>query len=588
MNSDNTFRPFNCPVWARPVVFVVRMARLNSAMALLVAAVVVALGLVEGLGISILLPLLSRLGVDTGSREGGPARAIENVFSALGIPLTIGAVLLVFLAVGMTQIGLNAFQQYLIARSNLSLMSVLRRRLFDAASQASWTALAAGRAAHLINAVVSEVARIGAVYGDTMTALGLVFSFVVYLVLAAWLSWPLTALTALVGGISMVALRGVYRSSRRFGKYTSISTNKMQEVLHEHVNSAKLIRALGAGAWSRSTFASSVDAVSEYALRNQGNTILVKSSVEPLGLLLITVMIYLSVDVIPLSAAEIMLMLVIVFRITPRLAVLQEMLQRISGMLPAYEAVTETLGTLQAASEPQGGTPFDGLRHGIELKKVSLRHEGHTVLDGIDLTIGARTTVALVGRSGGGKTTLLDVLSGVLTPNEGEVLVDGVPLSSFNLDGYRRRIGVVPQDNAFFHDTIAANLRIAAPSATNAEMWKALEAAHANDFVRDREHGLEAIIGDQGLRLSGGQRQRLSLARALLRQPDILLLDEPTSAIDKETEVVIRDTLKLLRGKMTIVLVTHRLEMATDADVVYTVINGQVRQTIGDLEKEAT
>lgn len=199
------------------------------------------------------------------------------------------------------------------------------------------------------------------------------------------------------------------------------------------------------------------------------------------------------------------------------------------------------------------------------------------VLNAVDLTIPVRTTVALVGRSGGGKTTVVDVIAGVATLEEGTVLIDGIPLAEFDLEAYRQRLGVVPQESIFFHDTIAENLLLAAPNATREEMWEALAAAHAEEFVRSRDHGLEAVIGDQGLRLSGGQRQRLALARALLRKPDILLLDEPTSAIDRETELAIRKTLKQLHGQVTIVLVTHRLEMAEDADIVYAVSDGTVK-----------
>ena len=573
---DPFFRPLACPVWLRPAVFLGRMVRLNPGTVAVVAIVVGALGLVEGLGLSILLPLLSLIGVETGARTGGPARAVELAFVALGIPITLAPVLAVFFAVGIVLIGLHALQQYLMVRSNERVTVFLRRRLFDAASRASWTVLVAGRGGHLINAIVGEVTRIGLVYGNAMSALGLAFSFLVYVGLAAWLSWQLTLLAAAVGCISMVALRGIYRSSRRFGRYTSDATNRMQEVLNEHISSAKLIRALGAGAWSRSIFAAAVEAVASYGRRNQGNTILVKTTVEPFGLMLIVLMVYLSIDVIRVPPAELMLLLLIVLRITPRLVALQELLQRISGMLPAYETVADTLKRLEEAQEPQGDMPFTGLREAIVLKSVAIHHEDTYVLKGVDLIIPVRTTVALVGRSGGGKTTLLDILAGVLVPDAGTVHVDGVPLFSIDLGTYRGRIGIVPQESSFFHDTIAVNLRFAAPDASESEIWAALADAHAQEFVRARAQGLETVIGDQGIRLSGGQRQRLSLARALLRKPEILLLDEPTSAIDHDTEVVIRDTLKRLHGQITIVLVTHRLAMAETADVIYTVADGHI------------
>ena len=555
------------------------MVRQQPKMAAAATTVVALLGLVEGVGLGLLLPLLSLIGIETGAKTGGPAQAVEQAFKALGIPLTLVSVLAVFFAVGLLQVALHGTQQYLIVRSGESLTSLLRRRLFDATSRANWSILSAGRGAHLVNAMVSEANRIGLIYGNTITAFGLLANFLIYLGLAFWLSWRFTLLMALFGGFSMLALRWLYRSSRRFGAYTSAATNRMQEVLDEHIggaSNAKLIRALGGGEWSRKTFSEAVAAVGAYMRRNQGNTILIKTSVEPLGLLFIVTTIYLSVTLVRLPAAELILFLLIFYRITPRLVMLQEMLQRISGVLPAYESISQTLQSLEEARERHGNRPFSGVREAIELKGVRVCRGERTLLETVNLTIRARTSIALFGTSGGGKTTILDVLTGVVQPDEGAVLVDGVPLEELDLTAYRSRLGIVPQENVFFHDTVAANLRLAKPDATDAEIWDALAAAHADGFVRARGEGLDTVIGDQGLRLSGGQRQRLALARALLRKPDLLLLDEPTSALDQETESVIRNTLKCLRGHTTIVVVTHRMSMTQDADHVYAVEAGKL------------
>jgi ATP-binding cassette subfamily C protein len=282
------------------------------------------------------------------------------------------------------------------------------------------------------------------------------------------------------------------------------------------------------------------------------------------------------------------LLLLIFYRIIPRLVNLQEMLQRISGVLPAYEGVSETIKYLDEGREKESTRPFTGLRDGIELQGVVVRYGDGRVLKGVDMVIPARTTVALVGGSGGGKTTLLDVLTGVLTPDSGLLLVDGVPLSDLDLTTYRRRIGMVPQESIFFHDTIATNLRIAAPDATDAELWDVLVAAHADAFVRATGQGLDLIMGDQGLRLSGGQRQRIALARALLRKPDILLLDEPSSALDVDSENAIRATLASLHGKMTIVVVSHRTALTLDAEIVYRVEEGGVVETAEPLRTGKT
>jgi ABC-type multidrug transport system fused ATPase/permease subunit len=218
---------------------------------------------------------------------------------------------------------------------------------------------------------------------------------------------------------------------------------------------------------------------------------------------------------------------------------------------------------------------FTGLRDRLELQSVVVRYTDRAVLEGVDFSIEARTTVLLTGPSGAGKTTLLDVLAGIVAPERGAIMVDGVPLSSLDLESYRERIAVVPQESVFFHDTIAANLRLPAPAATDSQLWEALAAAHADGFVREAG-GLKTSMGDQGLRLSGGQRQRLSLARALLKRPDVLLLDEPSSALDAESEAAIFSTLAALRGRMTIVLVSHRETLARGADAIVRLEDGRL------------
>ena len=568
--------PCAAPVWLRTPVFLLRALALQRRLAIVTTIVVMVVGLLEGLALGLLLPLLSLIGVDTGVNAGGMARGIVGALTALNIPIRIIPVLAVFAAVGLIEIGLRALQQYLIVRAGEGVTVRLRQRIFDAASRAGWPALAAGRSGHLINATVSEANRIGVIYGNAMTAFGLISNFLVYIAVAFFLSWQFMLIAGVVGVGAMFGLRGLYKATRRFGTLTSAATNRMQEILNEHLGAgAKLIRLLGAEPWSRATFDASAVAVGRYTRRNQANTILVRLSVEPIGLALLVVLVYISVAILRISAAELLLLLLIAYRVIPRLVLVQEMLQRIVSVLPAYEQVVETIRVLDAAAEPRGTMTFTGLKDRIELRDVVVRRGTRDVLDGINLTIARNTTTALIGRSGGGKTTVLDVLSGLVPAEQGTVLIDGVPITELDLSSYRQRIGVVPQDSVFFHDTIAANLRVARPDATDEEIWQALAAAHADEFVRSSDEGLERVLGDQGVRLSGGQRQRLSLARALLRKPEILLLDEPSSALDAETEEIIRQTFQRLHGRITLVLVSHRTTLADDADVTYLVTDGR-------------
>ena len=215
----------------------------------------------------------------------------------------------------------------------------------------------------------------------------------------------------------------------------------------------------------------------------------------------------------------------------------------------------------------------------VECRQVTFtyRGDGETpALQDVSLKIAAQTTTAIVGPSGAGKSTLADLLMGLVTPSAGSVCVDDVPLSPERLQAWRRQVGYVSQETFLFHDSVRANLLWAQPEATDDDIWRALEQAAADDFVRQLPNGLDTIVGDRGLLLSGGERQRLSLARALLRRPQVLILDEATSSLDSENERRIQAAIDHLHEQITIVVITHRLTTIRNADVIYVIERGRV------------
>ena len=212
------------------------------------------------------------------------------------------------------------------------------------------------------------------------------------------------------------------------------------------------------------------------------------------------------------------------------------------------------------------------------MSDVSFRYSDTAApaLDRVTIDMPSGRTTAIVGASGAGKSTLADLVMGLLTPSSGAVTIGGRPLDAGSVAAWRRSVGYVAQDGFLLHDTIRNNLRWARPSATDAEMWNALDQASARMFVEAHPDGLDAVVGDRGIRLSGGERQRLVLARALIVHPSVLILDEATSALDALNEAAILTTIGSLKGRLTIVLITHRIAATRSADLVYVLDGGRV------------
>lgn len=225
------------------------------------------------------------------------------------------------------------------------------------------------------------------------------------------------------------------------------------------------------------------------------------------------------------------------------------------------------------------GATLHALTHGIELCGVDVSYgEGRLALEGATLVIPAGKKVALVGASGAGKSTLFSVLLGFVTPARGEVLWDGQPLSKTRRSSLLAQVAWVPQEPVLFSGSVRQNLLLGRPDATEAELWEALERAHARGFVDALPSQLEERVGERGSRLSGGQRQRLAIARAFLRRPSLLLLDEPTSSLDSRSEEEVQKGMaELMRGRTTLVI-AHRLATVRDADLIYVLERGRVAE----------
>jgi ATP-binding cassette subfamily C protein len=265
------------------------------------------------------------------------------------------------------------------------------------------------------------------------------------------------------------------------------------------------------------------------------------------------------------------------------------MLTRINSMQSKYQSmvaeasalwsIVELIERAKVEREDTAGSAKPSLDRAVELRDVCIAYDGQPVLDRLHLELPAGRITAVVGPSGAGKTTVVDLITGLIDPESGSVQIDGVPLSEIDLRAWRAVIGYVPQETILLNDSIRTNVTFGDPEVTDAQIEKALRDADLWDFVARLPDGIDTGVGERGALLSGGQRQRVAIARALVHEPRLLVLDEATAALDAASEAEIWASVEKLRGRTTVVAISHQPALVAIADRVYRLENGRAIET---------
>lgn len=537
-------------------------------------------GFIEGAGLLLLVPLLGAIGLDVSQGAVGRLGAfVGQAFSYTGIVPTLPRVLVIFVLVNALLAACKRLQTSLAGSVEQQVVHRVRVRLYDAILHMDWLALSRRRASDLTVALTTECERVGYAASQVLTIAGALVVTTVYIVFAWRLSPLITGGVIGAGTFMALLLRHRATASKALGSAFSQATNALQAVVSDDLSGLKSIRGYGAEARSLARFEGVSRRIGEVRTANVMAYAASSFWLEAGSAFLLSALVLIAVEGLGFSASSLLLLLFVFARVMPRLSVLQQNIQFYLHVVPSATHVATLQAECEAAAQPRQGA--DGTRPlttSVALREVSFGYEagGPPTIDRVSFTLPAGSVTAIVGPSGAGKTTIVDLLLGLLHPAAGALEVDGQALGPDDLAGWRRSIAYVPQDMFLFHDTVRANLLWAAPDASEADMWEALESAHAAAFIRVLPAQLDTVLGDRGTRLSGGERQRLALARALLKRPALLVLDEATSSLDTETEARVLDVVFRLRGRLTVVMVTHRVQSVRHADLIHVIEHGRV------------
>lgn len=548
--------------------------------------VLVALGLMvlfsltEGIGLALLLPTLQVAGLSLSNQgqAGRYAQMVTHAFAAVGLHPGLLMLLGFFVAL----VGVRA----LVGRAeNVATFAVvqtvedsLRQRLYRAIVNSSWSFVCRSRASDFTHALTGELDRVAVGTVFLMQLLGELVVNLVYLVIAFELSAGMTILVLLCGLGLAYAFRGTVHEIEESGQELSDRTRTLYAATLDHLQGLKAAKAYGADQRNAEIFSALSRSVAHANLESMRRQAAASSWFELGSVLILAVVLYVSIRVLEVPSAEILILLLLFARVMPRFLSAHNHHRGFVNSLPSFANVLSLEHRCLAAAEPPASAhPRLPLRRSISFEQVSFSYQPGTppALHHLDMIIPAGKIVALVGPSGAGKSTVADLMMGLLVPDAGSVAIDEVALGSDLARTWREQVGFVAPDTFLFHDTIRQNLLWASPAASEPELRAALELAAA-EFVLALPGGLETVVGDRGILLSQGERQRLALARAFLRRPSMLILDEATNSLDSENETRVLGAIERLRGDMTVLLIAHRLSTIRWAELIYVIEEGTI------------
>lgn len=547
---------------------------------------------VEGFGILLLIPLL---GIVFTGGAGLPDWAREVLdLTEVGAPeRQLLVMVLLFAMLAMVRAIVLWRRDIELISLSVELVDSWRARMVTVLAQARWPEVAALRRSNLEFALTGDISRLATGSDQLLRGLAAVVQLCVQLALALWLSPTLAGLAAVLLLATVPLLLPLIRAAHEHGTDLTAGGGKRHGRFSDFLAGMKLAKAHNMEQHYADDYIAEGAALRRRTLAYASAQIVRGQIFQIATLIVAGGLALIGFTVLQTPPAVLSAMLVLLARLSGPALQLMQGAQSLAAMLPAVAnllAIERDLSAVGSVPPPTTPTAAQALAKPqapatIALRQISFSH-GATddeVLHNIDLTIAPGEFVAMVGSSGSGKTTLADIITGLHLPSSGMLLVDGQPIGDeLARRAWRAQTAYLPQDPFLFDQTLVQNLRWGAPEADAAAVWQALEAAEADTFVRALPHGLDTRVGDRGGRLSGGERQRICLARALLRRPRLMILDEATNALDRLTELRLLETLRRLEGQLTILMITHRPPPNAVVDRLVRLEEGRLSQQFYD------
>lgn len=533
----------------------------------------------EACALFMLWPLLNNLS----NEVSGNVEVGDGIFSLfdLGEPsmyrLQVSLILFVVMGIAAAGTKIRAEQMLLKIRNTVEINA--RSQMADALLEMEWSQFVKQRHGEISKSIMSEGANIAYGVGLFVVGISSLLAAIVFLVFAAIVSPMMTLYTLAFGGIAGLAYLASSAPLRRNvdemnGHMTGIGI-KVADIF----GYLKFYRVTGR---TRAAREDAEKIFAEYAnahYRSQIFSPVMRGLMDSAAVIFIGSFLYWRIVLSGDSVATALIFLAIFYRLAPKIASMQDSFFQAQSYLSWYERWHKLIEVARTHRQQPSGTSAPTFADGLLLDKLWFAFEREQpILQDISLQVCAGDCIAIVGTSGGGKSTLLDLVTGLLTPTGGRLLLGGQPLESFDREAWCAHLGYVPQECPIFHTSVLANIAWGDPQPDPARALDCARRAHALEFIEALPEGMDTVIGERGARLSGGQRQRLGIARALYRDAWLLILDEATSALDGASEEIVQQALAEMKGSVAMLVVAHRLKTVRMADRIIVLDSGRIAE----------
>lgn len=559
-----------------------RVAEFRPGLTVGVVALSCLAAIFEGIGLSFLVPIIESVQSSSQQPTGsGILRLFTDFYELVGIPFTLEYIIAGVGVVMFVRYAATFLSDYLKVALRISYLRYLKQTAFENALTAEVSYFDTQGSDEILNSIVTESKEAAKVIQILVNIVQTAFLSAMYMGIALYMAPYVTILAGVFIGAAFYVVRSRFVSGFSVGDQVAQSNEDIQTTAQAGMQGIHEVKSFNLQDEMAEEFDKSVRWFEKSMIQLRRNREAMRNAFRLIIALSVFGLMYVVLEFTALSLSGLGVFLFAIFRLSPKASNLNDFIYSLDGQIAHLVRTQKFLDQLADTQESASGRPIPA--GGISTIAFDDVRFGYTpteqVLSGVSFIVDSEAFVAFVGPSGAGKSTIVSLLSRYYAPDAGEITADGVPISEFDLNEWRDRVTIVRQQPHLFNETLWENVTVGDRDATEPEVKDALEIAKIDEFFDELPDGYETVLGDDGVRLSGGQRQRVAIARALLKDADLLVLDEATSDLDTNLEEEVHAGIESMNRDFAILVVAHRLSTVTNADTIYVMEDGEIRES---------